>query len=120
MLQAESNENFGLPPFFDSDNTTFQACVSSSGVDIIEFRKLIPPNNEELSESLLCFLKCMGEKSGFLNADGSLNLEKIKAKSELGYINDTVKVKLDRCLKNVKKIETCMDIMQFRCFCCDE
>ncbi|CAH1107895.1 unnamed protein product [Psylliodes chrysocephalus] len=93
----------------------FDECVKSSGVkkeDVLVF----PPKD---TNEVLCFFKCIMDKSGLLNSDGSVKMEEVGKyfKSQFGTdmsekFLDTVKkctdgTKIMEC-GDVKKVNDCI------------
>ncbi|KAL3271734.1 hypothetical protein HHI36_022204 [Cryptolaemus montrouzieri] len=63
------------------------------------------------TEKMLCFFKCMYEKSGSIDSLGSIVLDKIDADIDrLAYLEDHQKSNVKSCLIKLPPVKTCQDM----------
>ncbi|KAJ3652574.1 hypothetical protein Zmor_018526 [Zophobas morio] len=90
-------------------------CLEQLGMKVDDLK--LAATGDEVPENLLCFAKCLQEKQGYVDAEGTIDLDNMKALPVFSHIPDDKKDDVMACLENMGKIETCADIQKEReCF----
>nr|AQY18972.1 odorant-binding protein [Galeruca daurica] len=91
-----------LSPSF-AQKEDFIACLQESGLsDISEVKNL---NTKDLS----CFIKCTMTKTGEIDSEGNVNMDKINLNLDKMKLTETIKDSLKTCFAGIEKIEKCED-----------
>ncbi|KAH0813258.1 hypothetical protein GEV33_009533 [Tenebrio molitor] len=96
----------------------YEECFIEYSVDPAEnLTSLVPEDYENIPENELCAYKCIYSKSGFIDDNDEVVVEKIYAIPELQKISKSKVAKMIDCLRNVGEIDECKKVLDLdRCF----
>ncbi|XP_044762221.1 uncharacterized protein LOC123319368 isoform X2 [Coccinella septempunctata] len=89
-------------------------CAKQFNVDKPDFEEL-KKNPTEPAEKMLCFLKCEYEDSGVLNADKTVDADKLIAHvAKLKNLEETTKKNIKKCVQEMTvPVNSCSDIKPY-------
>lgn len=65
---------------------------------------------DSLDQKYYCLLKCLGDQSHIIKADGTVNMVLFRKREKLPKFLETIEKRVDKCVEEAGKILTCPDV----------